>query len=82
VVELPYSRVTIVAPDYLGKLLPGCKAPTLPFMAGFAVASRDLGAVRRVLGEGRVPFVEHDGRLIVPPEHACGSAVVFEPWRG
>lgn len=82
VVELPYSLVTIVAPDDLGKLLPGCKALTLPFMPGFAVASRDLGAVRRVLREGRVPFVEHDGRVIVRPEHACGSAVVFEAWRG
>ena len=82
VVGLPHSRVTIVGPDDLGQVLPGCKPPTMPFMAGFTVAARDPGTVRRVLGEGGISFVEHDGRVIVLPEHACGTAVVFEPWRG
>lgn len=82
VVELPSSRLTIVGPDELGTVLPGCKAPSIPFMAGFTVASRDLAATRRVLKEGRIPVGEHEGRLIVVPEHACGSAVVFESWRG
>jgi hypothetical protein len=77
VLDLGRSRVTVVSPDRLDDVVPGCVPPTLPFLAAFTVAA-DLVAARGALKKGGVPFGEHGGRLIVVPEDACGSAVLFE----
>ncbi len=45
---------------------------------GFRLRCDDLAARRaRLLAEG-VPFAEHRGKIVVPPEAAFGCAVVFE----
>jgi hypothetical protein len=78
VLELGRSRVILVAPEHLGEVVPDCVPPTLPFLAGFTVTTADLGAARRWLIAADVPFREHAGRLAVPPDAGCGSAVLFE----
>jgi hypothetical protein len=78
VIDLGYARIVLVEPKHLGELIPGCVPPVLPFLAGFAVATTSLDAARGVLRKANIPFIEHGGRVIVRPEHAQGSAVIFE----
>jgi hypothetical protein len=78
VVDLGASRVVVVDPQDLETILPDAIPPVLPWLAGFTVAVARLDPARRVLEDAAVPFREHDGRLIVAPRDACGSAVLFE----
>ncbi|QBD74670.1 VOC family protein [Ktedonosporobacter rubrisoli] len=78
IVDLGFSRVVVVAPDDLGKVIPGCTPPSLPFLAGFTVATENLAQTRTLLAGNTIPFQEHDGRLLIQPEHAYGCAVLFE----
>jgi hypothetical protein len=74
----PETRVTILPPEALDAVLPGVAAPTLPFMAGMVVRTKDgNAAARALLGERAVPLPE--GRLMVPPALAAGAALVFAP---
>lgn len=76
--ELGHSSVTVVGAQDLEKVIPGCKAPCLPFYAGFTVATESLGRTRSFLQKSSVRFQEHDGRLVVHPDDASGSAILFE----
>ena len=76
--DLGHTRVLVTDPAGLPELSPGQQAPVVPFLAGFTVATASLDAARDVLRGADVPFSEVDGRLVVSPEHACGSAVLFE----
>jgi catechol 2,3-dioxygenase-like lactoylglutathione lyase family enzyme len=78
VVDLGFSRVVVVAPENLSEVIPGCTPPSLPFLAGFTVATAELDAADSVLTESRVPFQKYGGRVIVHPEEAYGCAVLFE----
>jgi hypothetical protein len=78
ILDLGNARVIVVAPEFLDEIIPGGVSYTPPFFAGFTVATTDLDAVRAVLAENTIPFHEHHGRLVVRPEDACGSAVLFE----
>jgi hypothetical protein len=78
VVDLGYSRILIVSPEKIMKLIPNFAPTTLPYLAGFTVAVQDLETPRKVLSENKVPLIENEGRLIVLPKDACGSAVLFE----
>lgn len=73
--ELPLvSTLTVVAADDAGELLGAGALPASPCIAGVAMASTDLGAVRdRLDGHERI-----DGRLVVPGDAACGMAIAFE----
>jgi catechol 2,3-dioxygenase-like lactoylglutathione lyase family enzyme len=77
VLDLGYSRVIVVAPEDLGAVVPGAVPPALPFLAGFTVAG-NLDRARAHLNNAKIPLREHGGRLVVAPEHGCGSAVLFE----
>ncbi|UUZ96590.1 hypothetical protein LJK87_21240 [Paenibacillus sp. P25] len=77
ILNLGYSRVIVVSPEHMERLLPGCFPPALPFLAGFTVAVTDLHTTRNLLTVNQIPFIEHGERLIVRPEDACGSAVLF-----
>jgi catechol 2,3-dioxygenase-like lactoylglutathione lyase family enzyme len=79
IVDLGHSRIVVVSPGHLGAVIPGAAPPTLPFLAGFTVATESVDNARKILGEADVPFVEHGGRVIVAAEHAFGSAILFEP---
>lgn len=78
IIDLGHSRVIVTAPAFIGEIIPGCIPPTLPFLAGFTVTTSDLDLVRKLLIDTGVAYLEHEGRLIVLPAEACGSAVLFE----
>jgi catechol 2,3-dioxygenase-like lactoylglutathione lyase family enzyme len=52
-------------------------APTLPFMAGFAVTVESLDRTRRLLDEGKVPFEIRRGEIVVPRSAAGGTTCAF-----
>jgi hypothetical protein len=70
------TRIRIIPPDALPRALPGVAAPSLPFMAGMVIRTRDGGAAARALLAG-LPLREAPDGVMVPPEHAGGCAVVF-----
>jgi hypothetical protein len=78
ILDLGFTRLVVVDQDGLGKLVPGAGSPVTPGIAGFTVATSDLAGARAILAKSGVEFTEAGGRLIVPPESACGSALLFE----
>jgi hypothetical protein len=76
-VDLGFSRITVVDPANLEAIIPGYAIPVLPFLAAFSIKTISLQLVRDVLTTGRVPFAEHRGTVIVYPENACGSGIIF-----
>jgi hypothetical protein len=52
-------------------------APTLPFMAGFAVTVESLDRTRRLLDDAEVPCQVHRGEIIVPRHAAGGATCIF-----
>jgi hypothetical protein len=67
----------ILPAEALGRVLPGVVPPALPFMAGMVVSTNDKAAAARRLLAG-LPLVEApEGGVMVPPEHAGGTALVF-----
>jgi len=77
VVDLGHSKIAVVDPDGLDRLVPGYRAPVASFLAGFTVETADLNQTRTFLASQEVGFHESDGRLIVLPSAGCGSAVMF-----
>lgn len=77
VLPLPLGRVEIVAVSAFGEVLPGEPVPALPYMAGQAVAVKDVDAAR-VLVEGN-GFTTRDlpGGFFVGAAQACGAALTF-----
>jgi catechol 2,3-dioxygenase-like lactoylglutathione lyase family enzyme len=72
------SRITVLSPEHVGDIVPGGVAPADPSLVGFVVRVADLDTVGRLLAANGVPYQEHQGRLVVSAEDACGSAVLFE----
>jgi hypothetical protein len=70
------TRIRVLPPEALPRLLPGVEAPALPFMAGMVIRTRDGGSAARAVLAGLPTRAAPDG-LMVPPEHAGGAAVVF-----
>jgi len=70
------TRIRILPPEALPRILPGVTAPTLPFMAGMVIRTTDGGASARALLRD-LPLREAPDGVMVPPEHAGGCAVVF-----
>jgi len=70
------TRIRILPPDALPRLLPGVNAPALPFMAGFVLRTSDGAASARQVLHGIATRDAPEG-LMVPPEAAGGAAVVF-----
>lgn len=71
------TRVRILAEATLPNVLSGVTAPASPFMAGIVVRTEDGGAAARQVLEG-IPVVEVPGGVMVPPDFAAGTAVVFK----
>ncbi|WP_207539318.1 VOC family protein [Sabulicella rubraurantiaca] len=77
--RLRQGRVSILSPEEGVAVLPGVVPPDLPFLAGFAVRTGDGNAsVRRLLGGMGLRELP-DGALMVPPEAAGGTALIFRP---
>ncbi len=79
IVNLGYSRIVVVDADGLEAILPGCQPAVAPSLVGFTVATDDVARTNSVLKESNIGTTESDGRVIVAPKDACGSAVLFEP---
>jgi hypothetical protein len=77
VVDLGHSSIRILDPVCLKTMIPDYNIPALPFMAAFTVQVADLQATRDVLTENNIPFAKDLGSILVYPEYACGSAVIF-----
>jgi catechol 2,3-dioxygenase-like lactoylglutathione lyase family enzyme len=78
VVNLPDSRVIVVDPEGLERMVPGYAPPVLPFLAGITVATNSLTTARDVLRTNRIEFIDRGDRCLVTPRDACGCAVVFQ----
>jgi catechol 2,3-dioxygenase-like lactoylglutathione lyase family enzyme len=76
------GRLVMCAPTDVARFVPGAVPPLLPWFAGFTVATADGNAsARAMLTRNAVPFTEHDGALIVPPEAAGGTTCIFRTER-
>jgi hypothetical protein len=72
------SKVSIVAAQDASRLLPGSLLAPPPCIAGIAMQTLELDAVRRRLREAAIAFQEREGVIIVPAEEAMGIAIIFE----
>jgi hypothetical protein len=70
------TRIRVVPPEALPRLLPGVSAPANPFMAGMVIRTGDGAAAARAL-LADLPLREAPEGPMVPPELAGGAAVVF-----
>lgn len=80
-IDLGHTLIITVDPTGLNALVPGYRPHLLPFLAGVTVATTDMTRARNHLLQHKVPFTEQDGRIVVSPDHGCGSAVIFEELR-
>jgi hypothetical protein len=76
-------RISFVTPDDFERLYPECELPPgleLPAITALILASRDLDATADHLTQWQIAFDEAaDGTLLVPPEEANGTLLVFRP---
>ena len=70
------TRIRILPPEALPRVLPGVAAPDLPFIAGLVIRTTDKAASARALLKD-LPLREAPDGPMVPPAHAGGIAVVF-----
>ena len=73
------SRLSIVSPDEIADVVPGCVPPVLPYMAETTFATTDIDAVRRRLDKKGITDQSFGGKITVPAEVAFGHAIAFEP---
>lgn len=78
VIELGKTRICVVTPEQLRRIVPNFTPPVMPFLAGFTVATSSLDAAAAALDASGIPFTHVDDRLVVAPKDGCGSAVLFE----
>jgi hypothetical protein len=77
IIELELSRIVILSPDDLQKVLPGHTAPTVPFLAGFTV-SAEVNMTMQALKERAIDFQIYGPRILVHASDGYGAAVLFE----
>jgi hypothetical protein len=73
------TRVRILTPEGLARVLPGVAPPALPGMAGMVLRTGDGNAAARRVLAGLATREVPDCGLMVPPALAGGAAVVFAP---
>ena len=78
VIDLGFSRIIVTTPQNINEIIPDCKLPVIPFLAGFTVAVCDLNSTQKFLIANHIPYLEHGGRLIVSSTEACGCTLIFE----
>lgn len=86
-VVLDRGRLIFASTEQAAAMLPGFAAPALPFIAGFALRSRDLTETGKVLAAGGVaPLLADTGRVCVGPADGLGAYMLFHdpalaaPW--
>ncbi len=77
VLSLPTGRMEIVAVSAFGEVLPGEPVPTLPYLAGQAVAVTDVDAARALVESNGFTVRELPGGFFVGAGEARGAAIAF-----
>jgi hypothetical protein len=77
VLPLPIGRMQIVAVSAFGEALPGEPVPALPYLAGQAVAVKDVGAARALVEGNGFTVRELPGGFFVGAGEARGAAIAF-----
>jgi catechol 2,3-dioxygenase-like lactoylglutathione lyase family enzyme len=78
VFQLQDSRLSILTPAALARLLPGVAPPPLPGFAAYAVRVRDLAATQACLERNGIRLRANTaGDLYVPAAAALGAGVIF-----
>ena len=85
--DLDRGRFHFVSPDQASAMLPGFAAPTLPYVVGQALGSRDLAATKEFFrGADISPFIEAEDLFCIRPQDALGAYLLFHgssveaPW--
>jgi hypothetical protein len=80
--------VQLVTPEMLNDIAPGIEAPSLPFIALYAVAVKSLDILKQHLQHGRAEFWLRSESIIArfPDELGTGAWLFVEkptalPWR-
>jgi hypothetical protein len=77
-IALARGSVWIATPEAWSRRAPGAAPPPLPSPSGIRFKVKDIAATRALLeSNGLAPRDGPDGALWVPPEHACGVAILF-----
>jgi hypothetical protein len=78
--DFKHGRLSVIAPTDLDTLLPGATMPTLPFIAGYVVATDDRNAALvTLLAQNSIAFTRRGDDVIVPQDFAGGATLVFRP---
>ncbi len=87
-IALDRGRILFLGPSGAAEVLPGLVLPELPYIAGLALRSAELGMTRRVLARhGIEPVAADDGLICVGPQDALGAYLLFHaasvgaPWQ-
>jgi hypothetical protein len=86
IVPLDRGRLVFAEPD-VASAIPNFALPNLPYMAGQALRTPDLGSLRGILASANIkPLVDHDLVVCVAAGDALGSLLLFHnaavtsPW--
>jgi len=74
---LPVGQMEITAVSVFGEVLPGEPVPALPYLAGQAVAVRDVGAARALVSGNGFTVHELPDGFFVGSDEARGAAIAF-----
>jgi hypothetical protein len=77
VLPLPVGQMEIVAVSAFGQILPGEPVPALPYLAGQAVAVKDVSAARALVEGNGFTVRELSGGFFVGAGEARGAAIAF-----
>lgn len=77
VFRLPVSQMEIVAVSAFAEVLPGEPVPDLPYLAGQAVAVKDVGAARALVEGNGFTVRDLPGGFFVGAAEARGAAIAF-----
>ncbi|ANN17187.1 hypothetical protein SD37_17085 [Amycolatopsis orientalis] len=77
VLPLPAGRMDIVAVSVFGEVLPGEPVPALPYLAGQAVAVKDVSAARTLVAGNGFTVRDMRGGFFVGAGEARGAAIAF-----
>jgi hypothetical protein len=88
VVKLARGWVQLVTPAMLAEIAPGLEAPSMPFIAVYAVMVKSLDILERHLRQGGAEILRHVGSIVARFPHELGTGAwlfVNEPsvlpWR-
>jgi catechol 2,3-dioxygenase-like lactoylglutathione lyase family enzyme len=77
-VTLSAARAVIADVQGMKDLLPECPVPATPCLAGFVVGVASAQVVSDFLRANGLEHRQHCGGVLIPPQEAAGSVVIFE----